>query len=84
MTVFLCIASGIALVIMLATWIWEIKSKNSVRSRGPRLLATAVFTAIEVGVLTIRCLTGEEYILNLIIVLLGLANVVLHGFNMRG
>lgn len=84
MTVLLYIALGIAIVITLATWIWGIKSKNSVRSRGPRLWATAVATAIEIGVLTIQCLTGGEYILNLIIVLLGLVNVVLHGFNMRG
>lgn len=76
------VALLIALAFLVVTWIWQAKSNNSFGCRVARLLTNTALTAIEVGLLTVHCLTGESYGFNLFFVFLWLLNVVMSAFSM--
>ena len=76
------VALLIALAFLVVTWIWQATSNNSFGCRVARLLTNTALTAIEVGLLTVHCLTGESYGFNLFLVFLWLLNVVMSAFSM--
>ena len=76
------VALLIALVVNVVTWIWNFKSNNSFSSRVAQFLTHIALVAIEVGLLKVRFLTGQNYWPD-IIAFLWLLNVVLDGLSMR-
>lgn len=76
------VALLIAIVFLVATWIWQAIVNNSFGCRVARLLTTTALTAIEVGLLTVHCLTGESYGFDLFMVFMWLLNVVISAFAM--
>ena len=79
----LFVAYFIALAFMAVTYIWKRKSNNSLASRVARLWTGAALTAISVGVVIVRCLTGGSYGFYLFLTFLWLLFVVLAGLGMR-
>ena len=76
------VAFFIALVFLAVTYIWKRKSNNSLASRAARLWTGAALTAISVGIVIVRCLTGESYGFYLFLTFLWLLFVVLAGLSM--
>lgn len=74
------VALLIALAFLVATWIGRAKSNNSRGWWIAKVLDEATLTAIEIGLLTVHCLSGENYGFNLFLSLLWLFNVVLDAF----
>lgn len=77
------VALLIALAFLVTTWIWKAKSSNSRSSRVANFLTNIALTAIEVGLLTVHCLAGENYGMNLFLTFLWLLNAVLSAFSMN-
>ena len=77
----MCLA--IALAILVTIWILEAKHIDSFKCRCVKLFTYAALIAIDVGLLTVHCLTGEKYGLDLLCIFLWLTCIVLSALNMR-
>lgn len=79
----LYVALLIALLFLVVTCFWKAISNNSFGCRVARLLTTTALTAIQVGLLTVHCLTGESHGFDLFMVFIWLFCVVISAFAMR-
>lgn len=77
------VALILALAFLVVTWIWKSESNNSFGARVAKLLTETALVSIEVGLLTVNCLTGESYGFNLFLVFLWLLNMVMSALSMR-
>lgn len=74
------VALMIVATFFVATWVRPTKSNNSKKTWAIRLWISTALTIIEVLLLTVNCLMGEDWGLNLALVFIWLSEVVISAF----